>query len=642
MGENWDLLGSYITQFNWGIVNSQQIHLGVPKERIIVTLEPRGRGDQKHNGWNYKIDCLYSDDFFKTKKVIAHKGNRFMVSPSHIYVAQVVDQESQEVVLLGGNSNYKEYNLQPIETQQKKFGEHSYTFLDASDDTVFLHINHFGEVSRYGHIYISDTSGINFSVSLAYNVRSHDNQCDFEKVNSLEGVYISNVISGKYMNNAEQKIEEEELEEKEEMSQTTSTGNGFKSKDNYRDFIKTMITHNKGGNWERLKSPQRDQNGKLIECGQYCYLNLHGISSNFPQFYSVANAAGLIIANGNIGRYLSNDPSDIGTYLSRDGGQTWSQIRSSSHIYEMGDHGALLLIADNRYSANTIQYSWDEGLSFQDLQISDEKILITNIIIEPTSTSQNFIVYGETTLKTGVKKGVAIGINFTGLHEPQCKNPENPDTPDSDYENWTPSNSKGHECVLGKKVTYTRRKRDAQCYNGLTYERKSVVEFCQCTDEDYECDVDFERVAPGEPCVKVGNRNEKHVLDIRMAPDDCNGFYSITRGYRKIPGNMCIGGVKYDPIIIPCPYTKWYISVKYIFIALMILVIFVLVFMSFSKSFFQNVSDVVKMKMGSGEKEKKQDYVNIVSIRIFNLFMNDRDRVRMIIFYLMMKLEEVR
>ena len=105
-----------------------------------------------------------------------------LVSKNYLFVAQVVDQESQEVILLSANSNIKNYDLQPIETNSKRFKEHSYTFLDTTEGSVFLHINHFGEKSRYGHIYTSDSEGLRFSQSVKYNVRTNENQCDFEKV----------------------------------------------------------------------------------------------------------------------------------------------------------------------------------------------------------------------------------------------------------------------------------------------------------------------------------------------------------------------------------------------------------------------------------------------------------------------------
>jgi len=105
-----------------------------------------------------------------------------MLTKNYLFVAQVVDQESQEVALLAANSTNKYYDLQPIETNTKRFKEHSYTFLDANEGSVFLHINHFGENSRYGHIYISDSEGLKYSQSVKYNIRSTENQCDFESV----------------------------------------------------------------------------------------------------------------------------------------------------------------------------------------------------------------------------------------------------------------------------------------------------------------------------------------------------------------------------------------------------------------------------------------------------------------------------
>lgn len=105
-----------------------------------------------------------------------------MLTKDYLFVAQVVDQESQEVSLLASNSLEKRIDLSAIDTNTKSFKEHSYTFLDTTENSVFLHINHFGDNSKYGHIYSSDSEGLKYSMSLRYNLRSNDNQCDFEKV----------------------------------------------------------------------------------------------------------------------------------------------------------------------------------------------------------------------------------------------------------------------------------------------------------------------------------------------------------------------------------------------------------------------------------------------------------------------------
>ena len=58
-----------------------------------------------------------------------------------------------------------------------------------------------------------------------------------------------------------------------------------------------------------------------------------------------------------------------------------------SHIYEIGDHGGLIVMASDQEATNTIYYSWDEGLSWEEFKFSENPIEVTNIIIEPSNTS---------------------------------------------------------------------------------------------------------------------------------------------------------------------------------------------------------------------------------------------------------------
>ena len=44
---------------------------------------------------------------------------------------------------------------------------------------------------------------------------------------------------------------------------------------------------------------------------------------------------------------LSDKEDEVHTFFSRDAGLTWSMARAGSHIYEYGDHGAIILIADD-------------------------------------------------------------------------------------------------------------------------------------------------------------------------------------------------------------------------------------------------------------------------------------------------------
>ena len=63
--------------------------------------------------------------------------------------------------------------------------------MDTSEETVFLHVVSHAGSGPLGSIYVSDGSGKYYSMSIADVYRGTD-LVDFEKINSLEGVFISN------------------------------------------------------------------------------------------------------------------------------------------------------------------------------------------------------------------------------------------------------------------------------------------------------------------------------------------------------------------------------------------------------------------------------------------------------------------
>ena len=203
------------------------------------------------------------------------------------------------------------------------------------------------------------------------------------------------------------------------------------------------------------------------------------------------------------------------------------------------------------------------------------------------------------------------------MHEPQCRNPDIPDTTESDYEKWTPNDGRiGRDCLMGHKTIYVRRKRDSQCYNGLSFERKTIVEHCDCSENDYECDFGFTRSAPGEPCISIHKKPEdkdKDTLDTQIlaAPEICHGYYKISRGYRKVPGNTCINGVKFDPILIPCPYSGIFAGLGIVFFIIIIAVLIVIIYFVFNNY----SSSMIPSNSGSriSSNSNKRDYVDIAN-----------------------------
>jgi hypothetical protein len=200
-------------------------------------------------------------------------------------------------------------------------------------------------------------------------------------------------------------------------------GDEFSVKD-LENNIKTYITHNKGGKWELIKPPTEDSLGKKINCfvEEKCSLNLHIYSSNgiYAPPYSQDSAIGLIMAVGNAGEELERIKNDrINTFLSRDGGLTWGEVKKGSYIYEFGDHGGLIIMAKNLEPTKEILYTFNEGKTWHELEISSTPIDITNIIIEPYSISQQFVIYGSYVDGNDTEvKGIVITVDFKNLHEP--------------------------------------------------------------------------------------------------------------------------------------------------------------------------------------------------------------------------------
>mmetsp|Transcript_23888 Transcript_23888/g.23577 ORF Transcript_23888/g.23577 Transcript_23888/m.23577 type:complete len:125 (-) Transcript_23888:1218-1592(-) len=69
----------------------------------------------------------------------------------------------------------------------------SFTVMDTSEYSVFLHLQHHTQTKPMGNIYVSDSSGKYFSESITNVVRGIE-FVDFEKVNSLDGVFLANKL----------------------------------------------------------------------------------------------------------------------------------------------------------------------------------------------------------------------------------------------------------------------------------------------------------------------------------------------------------------------------------------------------------------------------------------------------------------
>lgn len=124
---------------------------------------------------------------------------------------------------------------------------------------------------------------------------------------------------------------------------------------------------------------------------------------------------GLMVGVGNVGESLTSK-REGNTYITRDGGITWFEIRKGSYMWEYGDQGSIIVIVDEVNPTNSIYYTLDEGRSWNEYNFGD-KVKVNDITTIPSDTSRKFLLWGI----NGKEKAVTVQIDFTGLTDKQCK-----------------------------------------------------------------------------------------------------------------------------------------------------------------------------------------------------------------------------
>jgi len=222
-----------------------------------------------------------------------------------------------------------------------------------------------------------------------------------------------------------------------------------------------------------------------------------------------------------VSRYLINGAA-LSVFVSRDAGVTWKKVGDGGHTYEIGNLGALLLMIPNDKATNTMSLSLDEGNTWENCAFTDPTTAIEaqEIVSDPDMQSRVFLAYGS---RGG--NGVLVSVDFSGVHTRNCTGQDKPDTPDSDYETWEPTDPYSvNSCLLGRKTTYVRRKQNKECLNpALTSKDVTVLKNCSCGTENYECDYCF--VWQNGECVRDSSLNCID-FDPKQPPSPCTGTYA--------------------------------------------------------------------------------------------------------------------
>ncbi len=65
-------------------------------------------------------------------------------------------------------------------------------------------------------------------------------------------------------------------------------------------------------------------------------------------------------------------------------GITWSEVHRKPRIYEIGDHGGIIVMANDVDATNEIIYSWNEGEKWHKVELtgSKSKFMVVTAIIQ--------------------------------------------------------------------------------------------------------------------------------------------------------------------------------------------------------------------------------------------------------------------
>ncbi|KAI0248766.1 Oligoxyloglucan reducing end-specific cellobiohydrolase [Lactifluus subvellereus] len=506
-GRHWIFVEKYVRNCAW----ARDKGLHVDLSQILCESYRDKTGSQRffQMGTN-PLQLVSGRDFYNKKAKLFDDVVGFAKFSEYLIVAEYLPQQHALGLQVSLDGHIFATGQFPPSLRPQ---QHAYTILESSTDSVFLHMTTSEPPDPvWGHILKSNSNGTYFGMSIENVNRDGRGFVDFEKLIGLDGIAIVNVVSNP------------------EAASVTGTKE-----------LQTRITHNDGGSWERLIPPKLDSNGQPYDCrSAACSLHVHGYTERFDSraTFSSPSVVGLVMAVGNVGEklapYVESD-----TFLSRDGGFTWEEVHKDAHLWEFGDSGSILVMANDEEPTDHVLFTTDEGINWREYKFTDEKIRVRSIVTVSSDTSRRFILFGG---HARSRVSVAVYIDFSSLTSIQCiLDIEDPGH--DDFELWTPSTERAERCLFGRQTLYHRRRRNSTCVVGTQPKAKEkVVKNCACTSSDFECEFNHVRNAEGKCALVPGTQ---------PLPDDdsCHGddqYWYERTPYRRIPHSTCEDGERPD------------------------------------------------------------------------------------------------
>jgi len=539
-GKTWVLVKSFVYSYRWAKIDANSEHQIMS---ILFTKQDDELKPQPAHIGNQRIGAslFLTENFFKTSHKWLNNCFSFTLTKCCLF-AEHTDDELQSKVLMTEMLSKKPiwfpvnvrsekshstayYSVQPL-VNMNNF----YTFLSGTRQTRIK--------TTAVDLLTARSSNADFKVSIPHIVYDYSEKTiAFQEIPILQGnFYVANsydmaVVEINYSLKKQKRLK-------------------------LANFIQTKITFNRGTTWSKIIAPLHDMDGKPFECilEMPCTLHLHiGSSSQYPSLYSHHSAPGIILAIGNVGPYLSHKREELSTFLSSDAGLTWRQIHKEVCVYEFGNKGGIILLAKHQRKTKQAVYSYDNGRSWKtlDFMFKSEGIYVTNIALEPTKNSLEFLIIGRDKYasKPG-SKGYTVSVDFSKYHLENCKGFEEAGSESSDYEKFVPHTYKHSRCFMGRTGYFIRKKPERKCVSPDFNQSFVEENKCLCTHDDWECDAGFLRNTTTNECTITP---ELEKSDSRKPPNNCTNYYTISQGYRKILNNHCEGGLEYNLLVITCP-----------------------------------------------------------------------------------------
>ncbi|XP_047271963.1 VPS10 domain-containing receptor SorCS2 isoform X6 [Homo sapiens] len=387
--------------------------------------------------------------------------------------------------------------------------------ISTDESQVFVAVQEWYQMDTY-NLYQSDPRGVRYALVLQ-DVRSSRQAeesvlIDILEVRGVKGVFLANQkIDGKVM---------------------------------------TLITYNKGRDWDYLRPPSMDMNGKPTNCKPPdCHLHLHLRWADNPYVSGTVHtkdtAPGLIMGAGNLGSQLVEYKEEM--YITSDCGHTWRQVFEEEHHILYLDHGGVIVaIKDTSIPLKILKFSVDEGLTWSTHNFTSTSVFVDGLLSEPGDETLVMTVFGHISFRSDWE---LVKVDFRPSFSRQCG--------EEDYSSWELSNLQGDRCIMGQQRSFRKRKSTSWCIKGRSFTSALTSRVCECRDSDFLCDYGFERSSSSESSTNKCSAN--FWFNPLSPPDDCalGQTYTSSLGYRKVVSNVCEGGVdmQQSQVQLQCPLT---------------------------------------------------------------------------------------